>query len=69
MIRHKFFEWFIILCILVNTIFLAMDYHGISAELDAALEFGNEVKFVFFIVLVVVYRPCCCLPPWEKDMM
>ena len=47
-IRRKVFEIFIVLCILTNTIFLAIDYYGIQPDLDNALEIGNQViEFVF----------------------
>ena len=50
MIRHKFFETFIILCILINTIFLAIDHYGISKDLGNALELGNKVILYFDFV-------------------
>lgn len=43
-----FVELFITLCIVVNTLFMALDHHGIKADLNAALKNGNYVRLHFF---------------------
>ena len=44
----KLFELFIVLCIVVNTIFLAMDSHDADEELKYMLSIGNSVFTYIF---------------------
>lgn len=39
-----FVELFITLCIVVNTLFMALDHHDMNKELDKALKSGNYVR-------------------------
>lgn len=39
-----FMELFITLCIVVNTLFMAMDHHNMDKEFEAALQNGNYVS-------------------------
>ncbi|CAK8685583.1 unnamed protein product [Clavelina lepadiformis] len=49
-INNKIFDMIIILSIIINTIFLAIDHHGISHELENALDIGNKVFTAVFLV-------------------
>ncbi|KAK3595510.1 hypothetical protein CHS0354_021609 [Potamilus streckersoni] len=49
-ILDAFVDLFVTLCILVNTVFMAMDYHGISKEMMTTLERGNQVFSYIFAV-------------------
>lgn len=39
-----FVELFITLCIVVNTLFMALDHHDMDKDLDKALKSGNYVR-------------------------
>lgn len=39
-----FVELFITLCIVVNTLFMALDHHNMDKDLEKALKSGNYVK-------------------------
>lgn len=39
-----FVELFITLCIVVNTLFMALDHHDMNKDLERALKSGNYVK-------------------------
>uniref|UniRef100_H2ZHJ0 Sodium channel protein n=1 Tax=Ciona savignyi TaxID=51511 RepID=H2ZHJ0_CIOSA len=53
-IEHKLFESVIMLSIIINTVFLAIDHHGISPELKHALEIGNHVFTGIFTVEAII---------------
>ncbi|XP_066905494.1 sodium channel protein 60E [Halyomorpha halys] len=42
-VRDPLFELLITLCILLNTLFLAMEHHGMSQNVKSALDIGNKV--------------------------
>lgn len=44
----KIFEVFIVLCIVINTIFLALDHHDADVELKEILSIGNSVFTYIF---------------------
>ena len=44
----KMFEIFIVLCIIINTVFLAMDRHGADEELKYMLSIGNALFTYIF---------------------
>ena len=46
-----FMELFITLCIVVNTLFMAMDHHNMDKDIDRILYNGNLVSFVAFFPL------------------
>lgn len=48
------FDMFITLCILVNTVFLSLEYHGMNHKFKMVLDIGNMVfTFVFFLEMVL----------------
>jgi hypothetical protein len=49
-VYDAFIELFITLCIVVNTLFMALDHHGMNEEMSRALKMGNYVNFVLFCV-------------------
>jgi hypothetical protein len=42
-VYDAFIELFITLCIVVNTLFMALDHHGMNEEMSRALKMGNYV--------------------------
>lgn len=42
-----FVELFITLCIVVNTLFMALDHHDMNKDMDRALKSGNYVSLMF----------------------
>lgn len=42
-----FVELFITLCIVVNTLFMALDHHDMNKDLEKALKSGNYVRIIF----------------------
>ena len=42
-VYDAFVELFITLCIVVNTLFMALDHHGMDEEMNRALKMGNYV--------------------------
>jgi len=44
LVFDPFVELFITLCIVVNTLFMALDHHDMNPEMDAALKRGNYVS-------------------------
>ena len=52
-VYDAFIELFITLCIVVNTLFMALDHHGMNEEMNRALKMGNYVRlssFFFFLL-------------------
>lgn len=43
-VRDPLFELGITLCIVLNTLFLALEHHGMSENIRQALDIGNKVK-------------------------
>ncbi|XP_059018037.1 sodium channel protein type 10 subunit alpha isoform X3 [Mustela lutreola] len=52
-VTDPFAELTITLCIVVNTVFMAMEHHGMSAAFEAMLQIGNIVFTVFFTAEMV----------------
>nr|XP_012422058.1 PREDICTED: sodium channel protein type 10 subunit alpha isoform X3 [Odobenus rosmarus divergens] len=52
-VTDPFAELTITLCIVVNTVFMAMEHHGMSAAFEAMLHIGNIVFTVFFTAEMV----------------
>lgn len=44
-VRDPLFELGITLCIVLNTLFLALEHHGMSENIRQALDIGNKVCF------------------------
>jgi hypothetical protein len=47
-VLDPFVDLFITLCIVVNTLFLALDHYGMDKEFERALKNGNYVSALFF---------------------
>ncbi|XP_058144220.1 sodium channel protein type 10 subunit alpha [Dasypus novemcinctus] len=52
-VTDPFAELTITLCIVVNTVFMAMEHHGMSPAFDAMLQIGNIVFTIFFTAEMV----------------
>ncbi|KAG8521585.1 Sodium channel protein type 10 subunit alpha [Galemys pyrenaicus] len=52
-VTDPFAELTITLCIIVNTLFMAMEHHGMSCAFDTMLQIGNIVFTVFFTAEMV----------------
>ena len=48
MVTSKAFEWFIMICILLNTLVMSMRYHRMSKGYSTGLEYTNYVFAVIF---------------------
>lgn len=46
-VRDPLFELLITLCIVLNTMFLATEHHGMSQSIHSALDIGNKVNHFF----------------------
>lgn len=44
-VKDPLFELGITLCIVLNTLFLAIEHHGMSEGVRQALDIGNKVRF------------------------
>lgn len=49
-VRDPLFELLITLCIVLNTMFLATEHHGMSQSIHSALDIGNKVIYLSFII-------------------
>jgi len=47
-ILDAFTELFLTICIVLNTLFLALDHHDMNPILERVLAIGNYVSFEFF---------------------
>lgn len=47
-VRDPLFELGITLCIVLNTLFLALEHHGMSENIRQALDIGNKVNISQF---------------------
>jgi len=48
-INDTFFDVIVTLCIILNTVFLAIEHHGMSEDLQYVLDLGNKVFTTFFL--------------------
>ena len=46
-INDTLFDVIVTLCIILNTVFLAIEHHGMSEDLKYVLDLGNKVKHRF----------------------
>ncbi|XP_069929160.1 sodium channel protein type 10 subunit alpha isoform X2 [Oryctolagus cuniculus] len=53
LVTDPFTELTVTLCIVVNTIFMAMEHHGMSSTFDTMLQTGNIVFTIFFTAEMV----------------
>lgn len=56
-----FVELFITLCIVVNTLFMALDHHDMNKDMEKALKSGNYVSLMcitlsFFLIFYFIYH-------------
>lgn len=66
-----FVELFITLCIVVNTMFMAMDHHNMNPELEKVLKSGNYVsiykkftyEYTIYFMLIITLIYSSLLPP------
>lgn len=61
-----FVELFITLCIVVNTLFMALDHHNMDKDLEKALKSGNYVITLIHFILnatYLAYPPSSFLQP------
>lgn len=50
-VKDPLFELGITLCIVLNTLFLALEHHGMSEGVRQALDIGNKVQnYAFFLI-------------------
>ena len=49
-INDTFFDVIVTLCIILNTVFLAIEHHGMSEDLQYILDLGNKVNFFFDVL-------------------
>ena len=49
-INDTFFDVIVTLCIILNTVFLAIEHHGMSEDLQYILDLGNKVNFQFYVL-------------------
>lgn len=47
-VKDPLFELAITVCIVLNTMFLAMEHHGMSESILRALDIGNKVFLLIF---------------------
>ena len=74
--EHSYFETFIMACIFLNMIALAMTYYDMSDSFAYALDVVNLIFVVIFAVEMVsrpwsripVYSFCCLLVMGDADM-
>lgn len=52
-VRDPLFELFITTCIVLNTLFLALEHHGMSENIRQALDIGNKV-ITFLLILQLI---------------
>lgn len=50
-----FVELFITLCIVVNTMFMAMDHHDMNKEMERVLKSGNYVSDLYNSLSLLIY--------------
>lgn len=54
-VKDPLFELFITTCIVLNTLFLALEHHGMSENVRSALDIGNKVPNQLFAVDIRKY--------------
>lgn len=50
LVFDPFVELFITLCIVVNTLFMALDHHDMDKDMERALKSGNYVRTITIIL-------------------
>lgn len=74
LVFDPFVELFITLCIVVNTLFMALDHHDMNPDMDRALKSGNYVSIFVFVFkknslmrFSVFYGNICDRSDYETD--
>lgn len=57
-VKDPLFELAITLCIVLNTMFLALEHHGMSDSVRQALDIGNKVCAALLIILFIALISC-----------
>lgn len=52
--EHKVFLWFITVCILLNTVFLATDRYPIDEESVKTIEYANLTFYCIFVIEMIL---------------
>lgn len=55
-VRDPLFDLLITLCIVLNTMFLAMEHHGMSESVRQALDIGNKVIINYLTTSLFVFE-------------
>lgn len=55
-VKDPLFELGITLCIVLNTLFLALEHHGMSEGIRQALDIGNKVDIMRFKVFFLIHN-------------
>lgn len=67
LVFDPFVELFITLCIVVNTLFMALDHHDMDKDMERVLKTGNYVSFNTFVKYIYTYiRIQKFLSSWKK---
>lgn len=56
LVFDPFVELFITLCIVVNTLFMALDHHDMNKDMEKALKSGNYVSIACLCKFTLVYE-------------
>nr|XP_022910562.1 sodium channel protein para-like [Onthophagus taurus] len=51
---NPFFETFIMLCIILNTLFMALDHHDMSRALETTLRLGNYIFIAIYTIEAII---------------
>lgn len=54
-VKDPLFELAITLCIVLNTMFLALEHHGMSESVRQALDIGNKVCLEYILHYTIYY--------------
>lgn len=55
LVFDPFVELFITLCIVINTLFMAMDHHEMNPGVERVLKAGNYVRKLFFYIIRISF--------------
>ena len=52
--KHRYFDYFIILCILINTIIMALSYYKMDEEYNYMLTVGSNLLTLIFNIEAII---------------
>ena len=55
-INDSIFDFVVTLCILLNTVFLAIEHHGMGEDLQYVLDMGNKVCHDLFYAYLTIFQ-------------